>query len=79
MALKVKWSAIALEDYLLVSEYLLREWHLSVVEDFTRKVDAKIELISLQPDIGRECEQDKSIRSVLITPHNRLYYQIFSD
>jgi hypothetical protein len=53
MALKVTWSAIAMEDYILVTEYLLNEWPLSVVRDFISKVDAKVEMISLQPYIEK--------------------------
>lgn len=79
MALKIAWSAIALSDYLLVVEYLSKEWSLKVVNDFTGKVDAKTDLLRSHPDTGKRSKQHKDIRSISITSHNRLYYQVVGD
>src|SRR5258707_15563167 len=75
MAFKIIWSADALDDYMKILDYLSLEWGDIVVSNFIDKLDKRIIAISLNPNIGKVSEQHQSVRSIVITPHNKLYYQ----
>jgi hypothetical protein len=55
---------------------LISEWPLSVAFDFVDIVNKKLDNLSKQPFVGIKSEKNPSIRSILFTPHNRLYYKI---
>jgi len=76
MALKIGWTANALEDYRQVVDYLLREWTLKVAADFVNILEKRVDNLSSFPNIGIASLKDPSIRSIIITKHNKLYYRI---
>lgn len=76
MAYEISWSEISLQDYNRIIEYLISEWPLSVAFDFVDVVNKKLDNLSKQPFVGIKSEKNPSIRSILFTPHNRLYYKI---
>lgn len=78
MALQIKWTANALEDYRQIVEYLMEEWSVSIAEKFIDIVESRIETLSSYPYLGLASLKDSSIRSILLTKHNRLYYRITS-
>ena len=79
MAYEIKWTAIALEDYHSIIKYLSNEWSLSVAIDFKNIVNRKLNNLSQRPFSGIKSEKDPDIRSILFTPHNRLYYRILKN
>ena len=79
MAYEISWSEISLQDYNRIIEYLISEWPLSVALDFVDVVNKKLDNLSKQPFVGIKSEKNPSIRSILFTPHNRLYYKISSN
>jgi len=76
MALKIEWTVNALEDYRQVVDYLLKEWPLKVAADFVSNVEKRVYNLSSFPYIGIASLKDPSIRSIIITKHNKLYYRI---
>ena len=48
----------------------------TVADNFIKEIDKRIETLSKQPLIGNLPDEDKIVRSILITKHNRLYYRI---
>ncbi len=76
MAYKISWSDIALEDYKSIIEYLVSEWSISVASDFEDIVNKKLRNLSLWPLTGIKSEKFPTVRSILFTTHNRLYYRI---
>lgn len=79
MALQVIWSFNAEEDYKKVIEYLRDEWSVTVAMNFIEKAESRLESLAIHPLLGIVSEKDKNIRSIVITKHNKLYYQINSN
>ncbi|MEO6455622.1 MAG: type II toxin-antitoxin system RelE/ParE family toxin [Ginsengibacter sp.] len=48
----------------------------TVADNFLKRMDYRIEALSEQPRIGNISDQNKTVRSLLITKHNRMYYRI---
>lgn len=46
------------------------------VEKFQRILDSKIYTLSIHPKIGKAIVRNKSIRKLMVTKHNRIYYRI---
>lgn len=76
MAYKINWSEIALEDYNEIINYLITNWSFSIASDFGDIVNKKLDNLSKRPFIGIKSNKNSSVRSILFTPHNRLYYRI---
>jgi plasmid stabilization system protein ParE len=76
MALQIKWTENALEDYRLVVEYLLKEWSVDIAAKFVDIVEKRLDTLSAFPLIGIKSEKEDTVRSVVITKHNKLYYQV---
>jgi plasmid stabilization system protein ParE len=78
MALKIIWTANALEDYKRVIDYLVKEWSAGIAERFSENVQARLETLSNYPFLGIVSTKDLSVRSISISRHNRLYYRVTS-
>ncbi len=76
MALKIEWTVNALEDYKQVVDYLLKEWSVKVATDFINNLEKRVNNLSFFPHIGIASLKDTSIRSIVITNHNKLYYRV---
>ncbi len=79
MALQIEWTKNALQDYEQVVNYLLKEWSIKAAADFINKVEDRVYNLSLLPNVGIASIKEPSIRSVLVTKHNMLYYQSRSE
>ncbi len=75
MALKIEWTVNALEDYKQVVDYLLKEWSIKIASDFIDTPEKRVYNLSFFPHIGITSLKDPSIRSIVITKHNKLYYR----
>ena len=78
-AYKIIWSSEALYNLTNIVNYLCDNWNEKIANSFLDKLDKKILLLSNQPFIGFISERDSSIRSVLLSKHNRLYYSIYNN
>jgi len=76
MALQIKWTANALEDYEKIVGYLIQEWSAQIAEKFIEIIEARLETLSNYPYLGLASEKEPSIRSISLTKHNRLYYRM---
>ncbi len=79
MAYKIRWTLNALADYERRINYLLIDWSLNIAIDFEAILTKKINNFSYNPFIGIASQKKPIVRSILITKHNRLYYQIIED
>jgi len=79
MALKVKWTNIALEDYRQVVDYLIENWPITVAEEFIQNTESRIETLTLFPNLGISSNKMKNIKSIVLTKHNKLYYRISDE
>jgi plasmid stabilization system protein ParE len=62
-----------LNDILL---YLTNKWSAKIADDFLDIFEDKIALLIKNPKTGRKSLKNSTIRSIPITKHNRLYYQV---
>jgi len=76
MALPVTWTENAIEDFKSLIDYLLRERPLPVAEKFIETIEKRIEVLSKFPNIGIASLKDPSIRNIILTKHNKLYYRV---
>lgn len=79
MAYKIRWTLNALEDYKRVINYLVMDWSVNIAIDFEAILNKKLTNLSYNPSIGIASQKKPIVRSILITKHNRLYYQIVKD
>ena len=59
------------------SEWLTHKWSIRSALKFEKKLRSAIQQIIINPKIGRVSARQKDIQSILITGHNRLYYQVY--
>lgn len=79
MAFKVTWTPNAEEDYKKVITYLKDTWTEKVAFQFIGKVEQRLSRLSIFPLSGIVSNKEKSIRCIVITKHNKLYYRIKND
>ena len=79
MALQIIWTENALEDYHHVVDYLLKAWPYFVAENFVTTLEQRVKVLSIHPNLGIASIKDASIRSIIITKHNKLYYRVASN
>ena len=58
------------------ARWLKKEWSFSSAQKFQDKLAAAIEKVIANPFIGQKSRRFENIRSVSVTPHNRLYYRV---
>lgn len=68
MALRVKWTENALEDYKAVVDYLLKGWQIDVAAKFINLVEARVDALSIFPNIGKVSSKEIK-RSIVLTKH----------
>ncbi len=73
--MEIVWSPEALMDYESVIDYVIFNWSYSVAEDFVKKVNTKIKLIQLQPELFEKVDHKNARRAVII-PQISLFYRI---
>jgi len=58
------------------AKWLKKDWSLKSARKFQDKLAIAIEKVISNPFIGQRSRKFEDIRSVLVTPHNRLYYRV---
>ena len=79
MAFKVTWTPHAEEDYKKVITYLKDTWTEKIALQFINKVEQRLSRLSIFPLTGIVSNKDTSIRCIVITKHNKLYYRLKND
>jgi len=60
-----------------ILEYIEMEFGRKVVLDFMSRLDLQLRLISEHAEVGRQVQTRKNVRSILLNPHNKIYYKIY--
>lgn len=55
---------------------LEKKWGIKVAEAFLKKYEITLKRLALNSKIGKIAQRDNSVRSILITKHNRLYFSV---
>ena len=65
-----------LNNALTILTYIEKVWGIKSAEKFQTILDSKIDIISVNPKIGRVIAKNKHIRKLTVTKHNKIYYRI---
>ncbi len=76
MAYQIIYKKRFFKKLLKLLDYLKSEWNVSVAEQFIDQLQKRLKTLSKQPYIGVQSASVKSVRSILITSHNRIFYRI---
>ncbi len=75
MALEIFWTKRASEKFEQILLFLESEWGFQVTRDFASRTMYIVELLAKHPEIGSMENEEKNIRGVLLSKHNRLFYR----
>ena len=59
-----------------IYRYLFNEWSAKVAFEFTDKIWIQLQNISKYPGKGKPSAKKQNVRSVILKPHNRIYYKV---
>ena len=76
---QIIWSSEALENLKNIAAYLSDNWNEKIVNNFFDEVDKKLNVLKSQPFIGQPSVKDISIRSIILSRHNRIYYSVYEN
>ena len=74
MVHKIIWSPEAIDTYISILEYLEKEWTEREVKTFIVRVNEKLDILKLQPVLGRISNKKKNTRRTLIDKRITLVY-----
>ncbi len=60
-------------------KYLLKEFSAKTAYEFLEHLEERIDFIAKNPDAGKPSLKKKNIRSVIFTPHKRIFYRYAND
>ena len=75
---KVVYKKRFQQKFLRLLNYLNTEWGTKVTDNFMVTFQEKITILVSNPNIGKESSV-LTVKSILITKHNRLYYRVKND
>jgi plasmid stabilization system protein ParE len=76
---RIIWSARASIDIENIINYLLQNWTEKEVRNFVRKLDRRLELISINPRLFSKTNKRKNVRRSVLTKHTVIYYETSTD
>jgi len=76
---KMMWSDRALADLKNIINYLTENWTQREIQNFARKLDKRLDLISVNPNLFPGTTKRKSVRKSVLTKHTVIYYKIDND
>jgi plasmid stabilization system protein ParE len=79
MAYKVRPTKTFLKKVVALNSWLEAEWGNKVAIDFQEKLELIVSIIAQQPGAGSVAKKNETVRKILVTKHNRLYYRISND
>src|SRR5437879_13570346 len=59
-----------------IYKHLIKNFSSKTAFLFLEKIEERIELISKHPTIGKQSFKKGDVRSILLTPHNLIFYRI---
>lgn len=66
-------------DAIRIHHYLIQHFPEQVGSSFLAKIKERVELISKYPTIGKISQKKENVRSIILTPHNLLFYRIANN
>ncbi len=78
-AYTIIWTEEALEDMRKVIEYLKKKWSYKIAGEFEETTLVRLNTLAKEPLIGIISSANATVRSILLTRHNKLYYQVTAD
>lgn len=76
MAYKIIYKKRFQKKLFKLLDYLKSAWGEKVADELIARLQNRLQTLSKQPYIGVPSSIIKTVRSILITKHNRLYYRI---
>jgi plasmid stabilization system protein ParE len=74
--MKVIWTPKAEKSLVEVVEFLTEHWGIKAARSFVLLTEDLTDKLSRFPELGPVEDEEKGIRGILLTPHNRLFYRI---
>lgn len=71
----IEWTDKASSDLQSIIDYLLLNWSEKELKNFVRKLDKRIELISINPRLFPKSGKRKNVRRSVLTKHTVIYYE----
>ena len=62
---EIVWRKKAREKFIIIIEYLQKEWSERTAEEFINKVEKKVELLKSFPQIEMKSEKIKGLRKLI--------------
>jgi len=72
---KLFWSDRALADLQNIITYLTENWTQREIQNFARRLDKRLELITINPNLFARTARRKNIRRSVLTKHTVIYYE----
>ena len=76
---KLRWSDRATSDLQNIIDYLKYKWTDKEVKNFVRRLDKRLELITINPRLFPNTNKRKSVRRSALTKHTVIYYETSND
>ena len=76
MAYEIIYKKRFVQKLFILLDHLNSNWSKGVADKFINELQKRLSTLLKQPYIGAPSTVVKSIRSILITKHNRIYYRI---
>jgi plasmid stabilization system protein ParE len=72
---RIEWTERAILNLQNIIDYLLHQWTEKEVRNFVRKLDKRLELISINPLLFPKTTRRKNVRRSVLTKHTVIYYE----
>ena len=79
MELKIKWTKRASSSFDKTVEFIEEEWGIRSAQKFIKKVNSLLQLLIIQPEIGKLEIKEKGIRAFVFSRQNTVFYRIRED
>lgn len=72
---KLLWSDRALGDLKNIIHYLTQNWTDREIRNFARRLDKRLELIVINPQLFPKTDKRKNTRQSVLSKHTVIYYE----
>jgi plasmid stabilization system protein ParE len=73
------WSDRAITDLKNIIDYLTKNWTRREIQNFSRRLDKRLDLISVNPNLFPRTTKRKNVRKSVLTKHTVIYYKTESN
>ena len=72
---KLMWSDRALSDLRNIIDYLTENWTHREIKNFAQRLDKRLNLISVNPNLFPRTTRRRNVRKSVLTKHTVIYYK----